>query len=274
MLGFGKKKRHLAPEGFEVPSFPTTVLNVLGKLRDPEISSNELAHELEIDPGLHVRVLKVVNSAAFGLSHKVSNITHAVNLLGRGRLEALVLSVATQETLSKNNKAAWLNMKDFWATAARRAALARGLAVELHPHVRSDVFTIGLLEDMGVPVLANKGGNRYRDIYQDWLKNDDVDLVSYEQQQYGTNHASIGAQVAKYWGFPDSLSDAIGHHHQFDDSELPLSIKVASLVRGATEDSHLIAEKAEQLFGLGSRLTVDLIERVLDESGELAAALG
>lgn len=275
MLGFGKKKKRSAEEGFEVPSFPTTVMNLLSKLRDPDISTNELAHELEVDPGLHVRVLRTVNSAAFGLSHKVSNITHAVNLLGRGRLESLVLSVATKDTLSKNNQAPWLNMNLFWATAARRAAIARGLAAELHPHVQSDVFTIGLLEDMGVPILANREGEHYRDIYLNWQNEEGIDLIGQEQRHCGIDHAALGSQMATFWGFPASLSEAIGRHHQLDTEDLPLSVKIAALVKGPgnEDDSKMIAEKAERLFGLDSRLTIDLIENVLLESQKLAAAL-
>ena len=275
MLGFGKKKQNKIPQGFEVPSFPNTVLGLLSKLRDPDVSVNELAHDLEVDPGLHVRVLKTVNSAAFGLSHKVSNITHAVNLLGRGRLEALVLSVATKDTLSGNNNAPWLNMKLFWATAARRAAIARGLAAELHPQLQSDVFTVGLLEDMGVPILANREGDRYRDLYLNWQDDESIDLIAEEKLHCGIDHATLGAQVAQEWGFPDALCDAIGRHHLLDDVELPLSIKLTSLVKGASDgdDSRQLAAKAEELLGLDSSLTLELIENVLQESQELAAAL-
>ncbi len=275
MLGFGKKKKESVPEGFEVPSFSINVLNLLSKLRDPDASINDLAHELEIDPGLHVRVLKTVNSAAFGLSHKVSNISHAVNLLGRSRLESLVLSVATKDTLSKNNEAPWLNMNLFWASAARRAAIARGLAEELHPNDQSDVFTIALLQDIGVLILANKEGDRYRDIYLKWQEEEDYDLIDQEKQHFGIDHATLGEQMATHWGFPETLSEAIGCHHQPDAEDLPLSVKIAALVKNPSgeDDSKIIAEKAEQLFGLDSSQTLELLESILQESQELAAAL-
>jgi HD-like signal output (HDOD) protein len=275
MFGLGKKKQTSTIENFEIPSFPGTVLNLLTKLRDPDISINELAHELEIDPGLHIRVLKTVNSASFGLSNKVSNIAHAVNLLGRSRLESLVLTVATKESLTKNNQAPWLDMNLFWATAARRAAVARGLAVELHPHVQSDVFTIALLEDIGVPILANREGDRYRDIYSNWQLEEDFDLIAQEQLHCGIDHATLGAQMAKAWGFPESLYEAIGQHHQPDADDLPLSLKIAALVKapGDGEEYQLIADKAEQLFGIDSGQISGLIENVLQESQELAVAL-
>lgn len=275
MLGFGKKKKKTLAGDFEVPSFPSAVLGLLSKLRDPEISSNELADDLELDPGLHVRVLKTVNSAAFGLSHKVSNIHHAVNLLGRGRLESLVLAVAVKDTLTGSSQAPWLNMGQFWATAARRAAIARGLAGELHPHIQSDVFTIGLLQDMAVPIIANREGNRYRDLYLAWLDSDDFDLIEQEQAHCGIDHATLGAQIASDWGFPDSLIEAISQHHQ-QDSVLPLSVKIAALVKGTgdREDAKNIVEQARQRYNLDSALTVQLIEDLLLESRALAAALG
>ena len=276
MLGFGKKKKKAAPDGFDIPSFPAAVLNLLTKLRDPDISTNELAGDLETDPGLHVRVLKTVNSAAFGLSHKVSDVHHAVNLLGRSRLESLVLSVAVKNGLTGNNKAPWLNMKLFWATAARRAAIARGLSAELHPHVQGDMFTLGLLQDMGVSLLANREGDRYRDIYLNWQEEDDFDLIEQEQLHFGTDHATLSAQLAEFWEFPESLVSAIAQHHQqHESSELPLSAKIAALIKGpaSADDSKMLAEKAQQLFGLDSHLTIDLIENVLQESQELAAAL-
>ncbi|HFC46807.1 MAG TPA: HDOD domain-containing protein, partial [Dissulfuribacter thermophilus] len=60
--------------GFELPSFTQTVMNALKKLRDPDVSLSEVAKEIEKDPGMHVMVLKCVNSAAFGLRKKVSNV--------------------------------------------------------------------------------------------------------------------------------------------------------------------------------------------------------
>jgi len=275
MFGFGKKDQKAVADNFEVPSFPGTVLSLLAKLRNPEVATNELADDLEMDPGLHVRVLKTVNSVAFGLSHKVGNIHHAVNLLGRGRLESLVLTVAVKESLSANNKAAWFDMKQFWATAARRAVVARGLAAELHPHLQSEAFTFGLLQDMAVPVLANREGERYRKIYQGWLQQDEFDLVAEERRHLSTDHPSIGAQMAKSWGFPESLVDGIGQHHQPHCENIPLSVRIASLIKGPanSDDGKVIAAKAEQLFGLDPSITLALIENVLQESQELADAL-
>jgi len=183
---------------------------------------------------------------------------------GRGRLESLVLSVAVKDGLTKNNQAQWLDMSNFWAISARRAAMARGLANILHPNVQSDVFTIGLLQDMAVPVMANSGGDRYRDIYQSWLGQDQLNM----------NHAHLGAQMAEYWEFPQPLVDAIKGHHALSD-EAPLSVRIAALIKGSAENdtSEIIVEKAQRMFHIGSIITIEMVDEILNESGSLAAAL-
>lgn len=275
MFGFGKKKKKAELlESYDIPIFPSTVLNILSQLRDPDVSINELAAAVEIDPGLHVRVLKTVNSVAFGLSHKVNNIGHAVNLLGRGRLESLVLSVAVKDGLTKSNQAGWLNMSHFWATAARRATLARGLANILHPNVQSDVFTIGLLQDMAVPVMASTKGECYHTIYQAWLADGETNLTEQEQEYLDINHAKLGAQMAEYWEFPQPLVDAIAAHHSAD-KDAPLSVKIAALIKGCPENDNgaIIVERAQQLFDIDTVITAELIDELLAESETLANAL-
>ncbi|MCK5914435.1 MAG: HDOD domain-containing protein [Desulfuromusa sp.] len=272
---FGKKKKPTADlDSFEIPSFSAAVINLLGKLRNPEISVNELAIELEMDPGLHIRVLKTVNSSAFGLSRKVSNIKHAVNLLGRGRLESLVLSVTVKNNLATNQQAAWLDMPQFWKMASRQAAVARILATALHPNTQSDVFTIGLLQNMAIPILANREGDRYRTLYQRW-QTEEIDLAEEELQLFGIDHATLGAQIAEHWGFPESLIMGIGEHHELENQDIPLSVKIAALMKeNQDEDSAaILAQAAAQLFDLDNTMLLPLIEEALQQSAELSEAL-
>ncbi len=272
---FGKKKTPTAKlESFDIPSFSAAVINLLGKLRNPEISINELTKELELDPGLHIRVLKTVNSSAFGLSHKVSNIKHAVNLLGRGRLESLVLSVTVKNNLATNKQAAWFDMPQFWKTASQQAAVARILATALHPNTQSDVFTIGLLQNMAIPILANREGDRYRTLYQHW-QTEEIDLAEQEQQLFGINHPTLGAQMAEQWGFPESLIMGIGKHHELDNLNIPLSVKIAALMKNNPNKdcATLLAQAATQVFDLDNKTLLPLIEEALLQSDELSDAL-
>lgn len=272
---FGKKKKSTVDlDSFEIPSFSSAVINLLGKLRNPDICVNELADDLEHDPGLHIRVLKTVNSSAFGLARKVSNIKHAVNLLGRGRLESLVLSVAVKNNLTTNSQAAWLDMQDFWKGASRQAAVARVLATALHPNTQSDVFTIGLLQNMAIPVLANREGERYHELYQQWQIGE-IDLAAEEQQLFGIDHPTLGALMAEKWDFPQSLIVGIGEHHELDNETIPLSIKIAALMKQTQDDncSETLTTAAAEVFALNYEELFPLIEEALEQSAELSEAL-
>jgi len=269
-----KKKSTFDLDSFDIPSFSSAVITLLGKLRNPEVSINELVTDLELDPGLHLRVLKTVNSAAFGLSRKVSNIKHAVNLLGRGRLESLILSVAVKRSLATNSQAAWLDMQEFWRGASRQAAVARVLATALHPNVQSDVFTVGLLQNMAIPVLANHQGERYRHLYQQW-QNEGGDLAKQEQDLFAIDHPTLGSMMAEKWDFPESLIVGIGEHHEIDNDAVPLSIKIAALMRHTPEDdlSKSLTSSAVELFSLNYEELYPLIDEAIQQSAELSEAL-
>ncbi len=269
-----KKKSSVRLEEFDIPCFPAAVVNLLGKLRNPEVGINELVTELELDPGLHLRVLKMVNSSAFGLARKVSNITHAVNLLGRGRLESLVLSVAVKNNLTVNDDAKWFDMVHFWQMASKQAAVARVLATSLHPNGQDDLFTVGLLQNMAIPVLVNREGSRYRDLYQRWQA-EDINLAEMELEQFGIDHPTLGAKMAEHWGFPPSLVTGIGEHHELHNDEIPLSLKISALMRenNDRDTAAYLAQLATELYQQDNSTIFPLIEQALEQSSELSTAL-
>jgi len=278
MLGFGKKKSSFITglDNYELPSFSLSVVNLLGKLRDPESSIKAIADELEVDPGLHVRVLKTVNSVAFGLSHKVSNMHHAVSMLGRARLESLVLSVAVKNNLAAEKTPEWLDMRIFWRAAARRAALARGLAQKLHPESQAESFTAGLLQDMAVPVIARIKAAHYQKLYEQWnLIDEESNLVQIEQKGLNLNHANIGAQMAQNWGFPPNLIEMISNHHTAETSKLtPLAVQIVSLLKGNPEiPLEDMAPAVEQFFQLNQKIYKQLASQAQIDADELADAL-
>ena len=278
MLGFGKKKAFTINglENYELPSFSVSVINLLGKLRDPDCSFTAIANDFEVDPGLHVRALKTVNSVAFGLSHKVSSVHHAVSLLGRARLESLVLSVAVKNNLDSENMPDWFDMNSFWRAAARRAALARGLAQKLHPETQSESFTAGLLQDMAVPVITKLKNTKYQQLYEQWnLVEDETNLVELEKCNLNLDHANIGAQMAKGWGFPTNLIEMINcHHAPINSPGIPQSVQIVALLKGNPEIPLFeMAPRIEKIFNLDQTLLRDIAMQAEEDAEELAEAL-
>lgn len=157
--------------------------------------------------------------------------------------------------------------------ASRQAAVARVLATALHPNTQSDVFTIGLLQNMAIPVLANREGERYRTLYQHW-QSGEVNLAEQELQLFGIDHATLGAQMAEHWGFPESLIEGIGEHHELENLTIPLSVRISALMKEShdNDSAKILSQQATQLFDLDEKL-LQLIEEALEQSKELSEAL-
>jgi HD-like signal output (HDOD) protein len=217
--------------GFELPTFPSTVMSVLSRLRDPESSLEEIAAQIEMDPGIHVKILKTVNSAAFGLSRQVADLPRAIVLLGRSRLESLILSVVVKDALPIQGTSDF-NQKRFWLTAARRATLARIFASHLHPATQAESFTAGLLQDVAVPVLMSAKGDDYAAVYNRWVTDPSTSLSQLEQESLDQDHAVVGAAMAAEWKLPTKLVEAIASHTDPVVGRTPdVAIKMVSLIR-------------------------------------------
>ena len=244
MLSFFRKRKNNPKveleeilSDYELPSFPSAVMSVLTALRNLDFSMKEVAKQLEGDPGLHVKVLKTVNSAAFGMTTKVSNVHHAVTLLGRSRLETIVLVQAVNSMLPKVEMP-FFDMRQFWLTSARRACLARVLANQLHPTTQVESFTTGLLLDMALPVLVMVRPKEYKIIFERWNIDKSADFSEIEKDVIGYNHSFAGALIAEKWDLPEYLIRAIYEHHSQDtDVEIEPAVKLVSHLKVDDEDA-------------------------------------
>ena len=260
---------------YELPSFSGTVMKVLTTLRDPDFSMTEVAEQLQADPGLHVKVLKTVNSAAFGLSTRVSNLHHAATLLGRSRLETIVLSQAVNGVLP-TVQVPFFDMKQFWISAARRASLARVLAHHLHPATQVESFTAGLLQDMALPVLITIKPKEYRVIMRRWKIEKGSWLNALEREILGYDHSTIGALMAEEWGLPEYLIIAISGHHDLDgESQVEPAIKLVSYIRGGDKEdaTDIIVNLCIEEFGMEQDTTMEMINKAFEDAKELAKML-
>ena len=259
---------------YELPSFPVAVMNVLTALRNPDFSMNQVSKILEGDPGLHVKVLKTVNSAAFGLTKRVSNIHHAVTLLGRSRLETIVLSQAVNKTLPDVDYP-FFNMHQFWLTSARRASLARVLANHIHPASEVEAFTSGLLQDMALPILVTVKTREYEKIMQSWSNDKESDLTAIEKEHLGYDHSYVGALIAEKWDLPEYLVNAIAGHHNSDEIQVEPAIELVSHIRGDTveDTSEKLVDICVEKFGMDKETVIDIVTTAFEDAEELSKIL-
>lgn len=252
-------------DGYELPSFSTVVMQVLSVLRDPESSMNDVAALINRDPALIVSIFKKVNSASIGVSRRVEDINQAITLLGRAKVESIVLSHAVRESLPSVNKP-WFNMDNFWKASSKRAAIASHLAKKIHPATTNQAFTGGMLQDMGIPVIATVKGDQYRDIIIS--ESDDSNISLLERKRFSFDHQKIGELMAQEWKLPQYLITIISDHHNEAVEPAIQLVSRISMQFGDKELSNLV-DQCSITYHIDSGLLTNVIEQALLEAEDV-----
>jgi len=233
-----------------LPSFNGVVLRALEVLRDPEASREELARALEPDPGLSVRVLETVNSAAYSPRREVTSLGQAISLMGRSQLEALVLAIAVADSLPSES-APGFDAQEFWFQAARRATLSRVLSRRLHPARSGVAFTASLLQDLAIPLLVHSDPERYGALLER-SRREGIPLQVLERETFGWDHCEVGTWICSEWGLPESLAAAIGAHHGEEEGgpeSLP-AVELVALLDSSESGGEALLRAAERRYSL------------------------
>ncbi len=268
-----KAKLKKTLKGYNLPSFPAVVMQILQKIRSPYASSSDIAKSLSLDPGLSVKLLAIANSAAFSPVNRVENLTQAIALVGLSQLESLVLGVGVAKGIP-NKMCQWHDPAAFWLTSARRAMLAHELAQILCPVKESECFTAAFLQDMALPFLACYRSEDYEPILKEWHV-DGGDLAQLERKSLDWDHAEVASWICHEWGLPENIALAIHNHHDPGtdaDPETLGPVRLVSILREGETDNGLdeIIETAENRFHISSEKMESIIESGFEKAKELA----
>jgi HD-like signal output (HDOD) protein len=224
-----------------IPPRPLVVEQIQAELDKDEPDLRRAAHMVSQDVGLTVAVLKTVNSPLYGLSRRAESVEQAVSLIGLRQMLILVTAVSVRSLLKGDTQM----LARFYDTSSKRAyAMSRMARVTRTVDVGL-AQTFGLFCDVGIPLLRS----RFPD-YVGTLKVANTDrqhsFTEVEQMAHNTDHALIGAMMAKSWSLPEPVCLAIRLHHDyavFLDPKVPR--EVSRLIALG-----LVAEVAIQRFAL------------------------
>ena len=200
-----------------MPSLPTSVTKVLEICNNPQTSPADLNHVISLDPVLVGRVLKLINSAYYGLGQPVTSLARAIIMLGINTVKNLALSTAVMGHLSSKNKSPGLNMEGFWrhslcvGVAAKLLAKKRGIDAKL----TEEYFTAGLLHDIGKIPLNAVHSKKYM-LTISAADRERKSLFRAEENTLGLNHCTAGAMISAAWKLDGAVGTVIMHHHDGD----------------------------------------------------------
>lgn len=209
----GENLRKLLPKIRQLPSMPTLYVELVQMIGDPNVGIDDIGAVIARDMSMTAMVLRLVNSAYFGLRHRVSSVTDAAKYMGVETLRSLVLSSKVFSQYN-NMQIGSFSAEGLWkhsmecAIAAKSTARMEGAGQKMS----DEAFVAGILHDIGKLVLSVN----FKDSYKEVVKMVDQKHLSYheaEQAVFGANHADVGAHILSYWGLPSPIVEAIGFHH-------------------------------------------------------------
>jgi HD-like signal output (HDOD) protein/GGDEF domain-containing protein len=187
-------------------TLPAVAVEVLELARNPQVDARDVKECIERDPALTTKVLRVVNSSLFGLSCEVSDLNHALALLGTKPLKLLVLGFSLPDALF--TEVAGEILSRYWHHALTKAVAAREIAESIWHVPGDEAFIAGLLQDLGQMVLIKNLGPPYVRFLKRVLDSGE-DLAALETASIGFSHTELTSRLLARWNLPDSLVKAV-----------------------------------------------------------------
>jgi HD-like signal output (HDOD) protein len=196
----------------EVSSLPMIYYRINEAVNDPLTSMANIGKIISDDPGLTVRLLRLVNSAFYGFPSKIETITQALVIIGTRQLCDLALGTSIM-TMFDGIPEDLVNMESFWRHSIGCGIAAKTLAVYRRETNIERFFVTGMIHDIGRLVIYKKNGDQAREVLLRSKSSGDL-LFLAEREAMGFDHATLGRMLLQSWNLPPSIVEAVAFHHQ------------------------------------------------------------
>ncbi len=254
-----------------MPAFPKSVQRVLELSRDIKSSPKELVMVIEQDPVMTMKLLRILNSASYGLPKQITSVNQAMVFLGLNTIKNMALSFAAMGTLPQKNTCGF-DMQRYLIRSLTTAGLARTLCLkygndETDP---ADCYITGLLHDFGKVVFAQFLPEEFKQAL-DLSREQGISLHEAERQVIGTDHTVIGSMLVEKWQFPKLLSSNIRNHHGKISTDntiqscLFVANQISKKLAGTSDDDELeeLSPELEAYFG-------GQLQDIIDSLGDIS----
>ncbi len=262
-----------------LPTLPEILLKLLAACDDEESSIGDIADIISKDPVLSLRVLQLVNSAYYGLSHSFSNVEQAVVYLGVKTIKSIAVTTSVhqvfeQKTASSSNQ---IQTGTFWYHSLKCATLAKRISEETGLGNGDEAYLAALLHDIGKLLLAST----FPEIYS---LDESSSIIGPEElyqetERMGTNHCETGAWLVRQWNLGSLVVDAIQYHHEALEQvaeAFPLVkiVYMANVLAKCDMDGSYADQAGEMLFGLDREGFAECVGSAADEVDQIASSMG
>jgi len=272
------KIRSIIDEVQKLPTLPAVANKITKLLKDPTCTALKVSEVIDKDQSLTIRVLRLVNSAFYSLASQVSNVRHAVALLGFRTISQMVITISVFDVF-KGGYGNEFDREGFWKHSIGCAVLSQKIAQLTNYSNVDDCFTAGLLHDIGKVVLDQYLHEEMVKVIQ-LTQGKDISFADAEKEVLGLNHADIGGQVMNNWKIPIPMVVAVKYHHTLleerEESKIGhdlivdivrLSDVICKRVRIGFAGDTIIPEITEDLC-IRLNINQQLIDEIIESCGE------
>lgn len=197
----------------ELPTLPQVVTVILSLIDSPDSSAEDINRVMEKDPALVGKILKLVNSAYYGLPNKVNSVRQSIVILGFSTVKSLAISASVFDMFDETRSTAF-SREAFWSHSIGCACVSRLVGHREAGTDEETAFVLGLLHDIGKLVLDQYSPAEFDAIVNQAREKGTSFYAAEKDILVETNHAEVGAWVAEQWGLSEELINAIRCHHE------------------------------------------------------------
>ncbi len=194
-----------------LPSLPSVAVELINLSNDPEAGVGEVVALVKTDPAISAKILKVINSTFFGVSSRVTSLERAISLLGGTYVTSIALSFYLSASASTGGPMAE-HYSRYWLQSVVHAISAELIGKRMNDRTESELFLSGLMMDLGRLAMLKAIPEEYCRVLNAVVDRG-CDLFEAEQEEFGFDHAEIGAKLMETWKLPESLRELVRFHH-------------------------------------------------------------
>jgi HD-like signal output (HDOD) protein len=196
-----------------IATLPEVTNQIIKTVEDPNSTAAKLHKIVSHDPALVTRILKVVNSAFYGLPGQIGSIDRAIVLLGLNAVKNLAVAASLGQLFRGAKLCDGFTPKDLWTHCIAVGVTARDLAKQMKLPVADEAFLSGMIHDMGILVAMQVHPEQVKQVCET-AKTGERPFVEIEREVLGMDHQQLGMALAEQWKFPRSCQLVAGFHHK------------------------------------------------------------
>lgn len=197
-----------------IATLPEVTLKIIRLVEDPDSTAQDLNKIITNDPALGARILKVVNSAFYGLPGQIGSINRAIVLLGLNAVKNIAIAASLAKLFRGGRICGQFDARDLWLHSVAVATGTRLLAAKVGLGLPDEAFLAGLIHDLGIMVEVQARRPQFVEALERRQSDPGLTLRAAETLCIGANHEQFGAALCRLWKFPLSFFYVTGFHHR------------------------------------------------------------